>query len=415
MLLSLPNWFAFSSRGQMDIDRTLSFFKWDIINDYVTIDLRNCHRANYQSISLIILYCMYLKSCDNYVNIKYTNDRYSSGASKMWRKINGNSWLNVNRAQFKFNFSYDKPIFALTNNNLIEAIDKSEEYTREFGIDYKNTLRYVLAELFYNAIEHGKTLRAINNLGIPPIVQYTWYRERNELHFIVADIGVGIKQHLEQTYNPFDSDATAIVEAIKPNVSGTFGSRDMYSVSNNAGMGLYISTNIIKKLHADMYIVSQNGLVHISPVDITEKTIVNGWPGTFAYLKIKLDRSNKFSYEHLLADLRKSASEELSEKEINENDLEYYLSVYNFFGSKAEGKFEGMAHRDKYIIPAVAAGKTIKIDFKDVEYAPHSFLNAMLATPINMLGMGAYKKIKIFNAQPSIRDTLDFIFDENTN
>jgi hypothetical protein len=46
--------------------------------------------------------------------------------------------------------------------------------------------------------------------------------------------------------------------------------------------------------------------------------------------------------------------------------------------------------------------------------APHSFLSALLATPIKILGLPAYKKIKIVNAAPEIRETIDYILDENT-
>ncbi|WP_222860938.1 hypothetical protein [Vibrio cholerae] len=46
--------------------------------------------------------------------------------------------------------------------------------------------------------------------------------------------------------------------------------------------------------------------------------------------------------------------------------------------------------------------------------APHSFLSALLASPIKSLGMVSFKRIKIINASPEIRETIDFIFDDNT-
>jgi hypothetical protein len=55
------------------------------------------------------------------------------------------------------------------------------------------------------------------------------------------------------------------------------------------------------------------------------------------------------------------------------------------------------------------------MDFKDVVFASHTVLNAMLATPIHQLGLTAYKKIKIINAASDIRSMLDFIFDDNTS
>ena len=70
--------------------------------------------------------------------------------------------------------------------------------------------------------------------------------------------------------------------------------------------------------------------------------------------------------------------------------------------------------RDRRLLPAIAQGKTLLLDFEEVISAPHSFLNALLASPIRQLGMAAYKRIKVINALPEIRETIDFILDENT-
>ncbi len=40
--------------------------------------------------------------------------------------------------------------------------------------------------------------------------------------------------------------------------------------------------------------------------------------------------------------------------------------------------------------------------------------NPEIATPIKQMGMNAYKKLKIINAEPEIRETIDYILDENT-
>ena len=410
--LTLPREFSFSIRGQVDFNHVLSFFDWDIKDSNVMIDISKCTRANYQALSLVISYIFYLKRQNKFVDVVRDRSIMNQGASKMWFKMNGDAWHRVLVGNEMFHPSYDKPLFALNSNIFSDAVGKIGEYTKYFGVNYENTLRYILAELFYNSIEHGKFFA--KNLSIPPIVQYTWYRERNELHFIVTDLGVGIKKHLEQTYPVFDSDKEAILAAIKPNISGTFGVRDAYSSNNNAGMGLYISSNIIKRLNAEMYIVSKGGLVHISPQDVTSKSLVYNWPGTFVYFRIRLEKNADFTYESVLSELRSAADTEIEIQEANDQKNEFYLSVYNFFGKNAEDKHDAISYRDRHIVPAVKDGKVLKIDFKDVSHAPHSFLNALLATPVRILGIQAYKRIKIYNADPAIRDTIDYIFDENS-
>ena len=129
---------------------------------------------------------------------------------------------------------------------------------------------------------------------------------------------------------------------------------------------------------------------------------------------LRLEKNAYFTYESVLSELRSAADTEIEIQEANDQKNEFYLSVYNFFGKNAEDKHDAISYRDRHIVPAVKDGKVLKIDFKDVSHAPHSFLNALLATPVRILGMQAYKRIKIYNADPAIRDTIDYIFDENS-
>ncbi|WP_032033173.1 STAS-like domain-containing protein [Acinetobacter sp. 723929] len=93
----------------------------------------------------------------------------------------------------------------------------------------------------------------------------------------------------------------------------------------------------------------------------------------------------------------------------------FFLIYKLYFGDFAEIKEEAINFRDKYLLPAIEDGKKIIIDCQNVKSAPHSFLNALLATPIKRLGMSAYKQIRIINAEMNIRETIDFILEDNTN
>lgn len=85
-------------------------------------------------------------------------------------------------------------------------------------------------------------------------------------------MGVGVKAHLEQTYDPFPTHQEAIAYALRPNVSGTFRQQSQpYAVQNNAGLGLTYPSQMLKRLKGDMYIVSHDGLVHVSPEDVTTR------------------------------------------------------------------------------------------------------------------------------------------------
>jgi Transposase Tn5 dimerisation domain/STAS-like domain of unknown function (DUF4325) len=62
--------------------------------------------------------------------------------------------------------------------------------------------------------------------------------------------------------------------------------------------------------------------------------------------------------------------------------------------------------RNEKLLPSIDAQKAILIDFANVVLAPHSFLSSLLATPSQRLGMSAYKRVRITNAVPEIRETI---------
>jgi len=336
----------------------------------------------------------------------------------MFRAIGGRGLFQV-AVQPKLNFKSRnrKPLFAIRDSSdFKKAIASVETFTKDFNVEYLNTLRYVLSELLYNTLEHGKSFFPYRGkqLRAPSLIQFTWYQSSNEIHFIIADTGMGIKSHIEQAYPGQESSEEAIKLAVKPQVSGTFGSTDPYKQKNNAGVGLFLSTNIIRRLNADMHIVSEDGLLHISPRDITGKTLSHNWKGTFVLVTVKLEQNANFALHQMMQEFRASAKKEQEKGDKNEVDSSFYLSIKNYFGPYAEDKEAAIKYRDDRLFPEVYKDKSIVVDFDDVASAPHSFLSGLFASPVKYLGMTAYKRIKFVNATPEIRETLDFILDENT-
>lgn len=414
--LKLPAKFRFKDHDIHDFDSFLSFFDWTLHNVPVRIDLTGCLTANYQAMSLLVLYAWQLKSQGCRVSFIESNDE--TGASSMWRKMGARGLFSVLPVEdHRFKGDRLKPLFAVRNTNDFKlVIAAAESYTQKFNVEYASTLRYVLGELLYNTMEHGKCFGSDNLRGIriPSIVQFTWYAKQNEIHFIIADVGMGVKRHIEQAYPGQESHEEAIKVAIKPKVSGTFGRNDPYTTKNNAGMGLYISTNIIRRLNADMHVISGDGLLHVSPRDVTGRTLKQNWPGTFVLVALKIENDPTFILHKLMQEFRAGAEIEQKRADSTEAEGKFYLSISNYFGRHAEDKEAAIRFRDNKLFPEVTSGKTILIDFDGVENSPHSFLSALIASPIKTLGLHAFKKIKIVNATPEIRETIDFIFDDNT-
>lgn len=416
-IVTIPDHYGFIDHGVYDFDRALSIYDWNVRSEEVVIDMSGCMTANYQALSLVVLYLWHLKANDCHIAFRFSQD--GKGATQMWRLMGAIGWSQVlSHEQQNFRGTPIKPLIAIRNSaDFKTALEKVEAYADGFNVEYEKTLRYVISELLYNTLEHGKRYRkvGIQEKRIPSIMDFTWYKLRNELQFIIADLGIGIKEHLEQYYDPFGSDEEAIRKALRPQVSGTFGRNDPYTSKNNAGVGLYLSSNIVKRLNADMYLVSGNGLVHVSPVDITGRTLDQRWPGTFVLIKVRLDQIDDLNLDSLMGELREAAREEVSSLESEKAASRLLVGIEHYFGRYAEDKDAAIGYRDRHIIPALSNGQSLVVDFKNVQASPHSFLSALLATPIKRLGMDAYKKIKIVNAPQHIRETIDFIMDENTN
>lgn len=416
VIINLPARFSFREHNVAEFETSLSIFDWDLSNTPVRIDMTMCSSPNYQTLSLLVVYGWYLKSRG--CTVTYVESDSENGASDLWRKMGARGTFPVLFSETQqFVGNNHKPLLAVRNaRDFKHVIETADSYTDGFDVEYASTLRYVLSELLYNALEHGSSygIERSSNLKVPAVSQFTWYAKSNEIHFIIADSGIGIKKHIEQAYPGQENDVEAIKLSLKSQHSGTFGSNNPYKDKNNAGMGLYISSNIIRRLNADMYIVSGNGVVHISPRDVTGKTLPHKWQGTFVLVTIRLERVSEFNLHKTMQEFRAAAEQEQYKARNEEISERFYVSISNIFGRYAEEKEAAIRFRDRKLFPEAENGKAILLDFEDVVSCPHSFLSALLASPIKSMGMLSYKKIKVVNASSEIRETIDFIFDDNT-
>lgn len=398
IILQIPESFTFGNYKADDFDRVLSFFDWSLENRNLVFK----SELNTGDEPILLPYFLFFewairKKC----NVKIDEVR--------WNGLFSNNSRLSEILSLKESAPHESGASVFINNsgNREQMLKLVEDFVEEIDVKYTKPLRYIINELLYNTLEHGR-----NGYDLPSALQFIWNKYTNELSFIVADVGVGIRKHLRQTYPNLATDCEAILHSLKPQISGTFGrSNTGYETKNNAGVGLFFSSNIAQRLNADMFIVSGNGFVHISPTEIISKELQNQWKGTFVYVKIKLGLIVDLNLQKMLSEITKTIPK--TDKVTEENNL--YISVRNYFGRYAEDKDKAKKIRDEKLLPALNENKTLTIDFEEIVSAPHSLLNAMLATPIERLGLAAYKKIKIINAAPDIRETLDFIFDDNTS
>lgn len=415
-ILKLPPKFTFN-RGFVDFDMVLEYFDWQLKDGSLTIDLTSCNSSNYQALALLIQYAWQLSINGCTVTFKY-GSVHQPGPTKMLAKMEALDWretlLNDGR---DFGYRPGRQTFALRRRSDVQTtLNEARRAIKTFSIGFPDYLAYIVSELLYNATEHGRRSAIVDNcqVMVPSIFQFGYYPQLNRLSFIFSDLGVGVKAHLEQTYPPFPTHQEAIAYALRPNVSGTFHQQSQpYAVQNNAGLGLTYSSQMLKRLKGDMYIVSHDGVVHVSPEDVTTRQLKHAWPGTFVLINLNVGGTLGISLEQLLAEVRASAQKEVDGASETDDTARYYVSIVNYFGKWAEDKDAAITFRDRHLLPAIEAGKRIDLDFREVETAPHSFLNALLATPVRRLGMKAYQWIRIFNASGSIHEIIDAVLDDN--
>jgi hypothetical protein len=411
--LHLPGTFSIAKQDHYDFGPVLRWFDWSIRDEEVTIDFTECWSANYQALALLVLYVWRLRLQDCHLRFSHSDD--PSSASAMWKRMGAMGWSQVlSTADVNFEGSEFKPLVAIRDSDdLRRALQQVDHFVEGFDLEYGKVLHPVVSELLYNTREHGVAVSG--GRRIPSIVQFSAYERREELSVIVADLGIGVKRHLESRYVGLESDESALRKAIEPNVSGTFENSNPYSQPNNGGFGLYTSSDIMRQMKGDLYLSSGHGVLHVSPWDTTSKTLDASWPGTIALITLQLCRHPP---EIGLAEImEKSLEAARGAPSKGPEENVFYVGVENFFGKYAENKDAAIGYRDKYLMEAARSGKVIKLDFVRVESAPHSFLNALLKGPIRAIaddGRNPFKFIKRANEDPVIREIIDFILDTNT-
>lgn len=121
-----------------------------------------------------------------------------------------------------------------------KAKEISKILTQEQSGNLNETFTYCIREILRNVIEHSETKRFGFCAQFLPT--------QNKVHFSILDRGIGLKKSLQN--NPklnLPDDKTAIIEALKPGVSGKVYSGQKRKPKGewaNSGYGLFMTSNI---------------------------------------------------------------------------------------------------------------------------------------------------------------------------
>ncbi|HSP17638.1 MAG TPA: STAS-like domain-containing protein [Thermoanaerobaculia bacterium] len=239
-------------------------------------------------------------------------------------------------------------------------------------------VRYSLIELLRNVVQHSKS-----KIGGVAMSQY--FPRTGLVEIVVADCGIGIRDSLQQKYDEIDNDFKALKFGMQAHVSRTFDASNYQSMQDNAGLGLFFIKSIAsfsgggfslgtKRVLADVW-----GAGDGTPFLQFRESKSLGWPGTFAFLKLKRHSIAEFdavlkTCRELAARARAYPAEQALDflEEVPEVEGVVVVRVKDF----EENVEQAAKVRDKVIIPALADGKPVVLDFSKIPFATQSFVHA---------------------------------------
>ena len=154
------------------------------------------------------------------------------------------------------------------------------------GLDFedwqdKEAFKYLLVELVNNAVDHGKSKAVACAQKFP---KNSW------MEITVSDTGLGFLKTIQNRYPEIKTYDMAIKKALEKGVTGN-QLRIYGDVTKNVGMGLYITSRIIKEVDGDMYIISGDKFYSLR--DDKSVNLLSPWQGSLVILRFNLDNFQK--------------------------------------------------------------------------------------------------------------------------
>jgi anti-sigma regulatory factor (Ser/Thr protein kinase) len=266
--------------------------------------------------------------------------------------------------------SQDVPAFAKRVMDVLQIGDEEIE----------GAVQYSLIELLRNVVQHSGS-----QIGGVSMCQY--YPNTGIVEIVVADTGVGILSTLKRRYPEIPTDLSGVKFAMLPHVSGTFSHHAYNRMAENAGLGLFFIKEIASRAGGGFFLGSNSALADIwgnmagtlgKKYQVASK---GGWPGTFALVQLRKDSIDEF--DSLLSVCRELAAQ--ARKDPSEVALDFIEEVPDISGLTVirirdfEEDVDAAARvRDTMVLPTLARGEMVVLDFSGIKAATQSFVHACM-------------------------------------
>ncbi len=303
----------------------------------------------------------------------------------------------------------------------ISRIDEVETAAREIAelvippaadddedAEARKTLRYVLVELMRNAVQHSLDPKGGVVAAQRMEAGYLKY-PRPVVQVAVADAGVGVLAALQASYPSITDPEQALVKALEPHVSGTFGPGRTGS-TYNAGMGLFFISEMAKLTAGRLVLASRGAsLSLIGDLEGYAKSHLafvpprgTQFPGTLVAFELPLGEVS--DHARLIEVIRDKARERTPQR-----DTTPWVrfeapprGVPSFVVAHVSEDVERAAELSRGELQRrLFDRKPVALDFRNISVCTQSFLHALLFEAIR-ISWAVQVPIFIEHAQPGV-------------
>lgn len=294
--------------------------------------------------------------------------------------------------------------------SILPIIDKEQggEYIDE--VETKETIKYIIIELLRNVVQHS-----CDEFGGIVIAQRMdegeEYVNDKCVQICVVDLGIGIFESLKTMHPDIRDNNVALERSIWPSFSGKFP-KGLKGTDQNAGMGLFFISEMVKRLGGRMLLASRSSSLFIEgdpegEGNNTIEFIETSFPGTL--IAIDIPKRSVGDFEALI----KKVQETAFERSIGKVRVEYIIfepenrNIYTIIKVKIgnEDTVHAEEFSKKYLIPMIEKGKPICLDFSGYRIVTQSYLHAILFNAVRR----AYDlkiPLAIINSSSAVKDCI---------
>jgi hypothetical protein len=245
-----------------------------------------------------------------------------------------------------------------------------------------DALKYGIVELGRNVVQH-----AGSQFGGVALAQY--FPDQRRVQVAIADTGIGVRSSLSRTYpDATKDDLSSLKLAILPHVSGAVP-EGTYSGNENAGLGLFFCKEICWRTGGWFWIYSGRAVVGIHQADESGSSRIyrlrlGEWPGTVVVMDLPEEGVTEAGFESILATCRELADKARKDRQHHYLDfLDKDCDISGFDAIEVGPFIEDVGRarqvKQERILPTLANGGMLILDFAGVRFATQSFVHALLS------------------------------------